>query len=70
MIEKRRGASPQSICRAESNPGPETWRCLVGDREGTAKKLCDTDVAERSGELSGGICLETLVFLGNDREPP
>ena len=39
MIEKRRGASPQSICRAEGNPRPEkpktgtsksvTWRCLA-----------------------------------------
>ena len=23
MVEKRRGASPQSTCRAEGNPGPE-----------------------------------------------
>ena len=38
MIEKRRGASPQSTCRGKGNPGPEkpktvttksvTWRCL------------------------------------------
>ena len=26
---------------------------LIGDRTGTAKKLCDKDLAERSGELSG-----------------
>ena len=30
----------------------------------------DKDFAERSGELSGAICLRTLVLLGNDREPP
>ena len=34
-----------------------------GDRKGTAKKLCDKDFAERSGELSGAICLKTLVLL-------
>ena len=38
-----------------------------GDRKGTTKKLCDKDFAERSGELSGAICLTTLVLLGNDR---
>ena len=37
-----------------------------GDRKGTTKKLCDKDLAERSGELSGAICLKTLVLLGND----
>ena len=46
MIEKRRGASPQSTCRAEGNPGPEkpktvtsksvTWRCL----DFGASKVC------------------------------
>ena len=29
------------------------------DRKGTTKKLCDKDFAERSGELSGAICLKT-----------
>ena len=39
----------------------------IGDTHGTTKKLCDKDVfAERSGELSGAICLKTLVLLGND----
>ena len=42
----------------------------VGDREGTTKKLCDNDFAERSGELSGAICLETLVLLGNAPNAP
>ena len=36
---------------------------LVGDRKGTAKKLCDKDFAERSGELSGAICLKILLSL-------
>ena len=40
---------------------------IVGDRKGTTKKLCDKDFAERSGELSGAICLKALVLLGNDR---
>ena len=47
-----------------SQPSPETQK--VGDRKGTKKKLCDKDSAERSGELSGAICLKTLVLLGND----
>ena len=37
------------------------------DRKGTTKKPCDKDFAERSGELSGAICLKALVLLGNDR---
>ena len=37
----------------------------VGDRQGTTKKLCDKDFAERSGELSGSICLKTLSLSGN-----
>ena len=41
-------------------------RLLFGDREGTTKKLCDKDSAERSGELSGAIRLKTLVLLDND----
>ena len=31
------------------------------------KKLCDKDFAERSGELSGAICLKTPVLPGGDR---
>ena len=39
----------------------------IGGRKGTTKKLCDKDFAERSGELSGAICLKTLVLLDTDR---
>ena len=39
---------------------------MFGDRKGATKKLCDKDFAERLGELSGAICLKTLVALGND----
>ena len=38
------------------------------DRNGTTKKLCDKDFAELSAELSGAICLEALVLLGNALE--
>ena len=34
------------------------------------KKLCDKDFAERSGELTGAICLKTLVLLGSDAVIP
>ena len=44
-------------------------RC-VGDEKGTPKNFCDKDFAELSGELSGAICLKTLVLLGNDQKPP
>ena len=40
---------------------------FVRDRKGTPKNFCDKDFAELSGELSGAICLKTLVFMGNDR---
>ena len=39
----------------------------MGDRKGTPKKLRDKDLAERSAELFGAICLKTLLLLGNDR---
>ena len=42
-------------------------RALIGDRKGTPKNFCDKDFAELSGELSGAICLKTLVLLGSDR---
>ena len=45
---------------------PTTTIPHMGNRKGTTKKLCDKDIAERSGELSGAICLKTLVSLGND----
>ena len=34
------------------------------DRKGTPKNLRDKDFGELSGELSGAICLKTLVFIG------
>ena len=40
---------------------------IFGDRKGTTKKLCDKDLAERSSEVSGAICLKPLVLLGNGR---
>ena len=42
-------------------------RAGLTDREGTPKNFFDKDFAELSGELSGAICLETLVLMGNDR---
>ena len=42
----------------------------IGDRKGTTKKLCDQDFAERSGELSGAICLKTLVYWVVTGNPP
>ena len=36
----------------------------IGGRKGTTKKLCDKDFAE----LSGVICLRTLVLLGDALE--
>ena len=39
----------------------------VGDSKGTPKNFCDKGFAELSGELSGAICLKTIVLLGNDR---
>ena len=48
----------------------EAWcipKTLFRDRKGTPKNFCDKDFAELSGELSGAICLKTLVLMGNDR---
>ena len=42
----------------------------MGNRKGTARRLCDKDFAERSGELPDAICLKTLVLLGNDPVTP
>ena len=36
----------------------------AGPKKGTPKNFCDKDFAELSGELSGPICLKTLVLLG------
>ena len=49
---------------------PLNHKKQFGDRKGATKKLCDKDFAERSGELSGAICLKTLVLLGNDLATP
>ena len=40
----------------------------VRDRNGTPKNFCDKDFAELWGELSGAICLKTLVLLGSALE--
>ena len=40
----------------------------VRARKGTPKNFCDKDFAELSGELSGAICLKTLVLLGSALE--
>ena len=47
---------------------PLFWRDKSADRKGTPKNFCDKDFAELSGELSGAICLKTLVSLGNPLE--
>ena len=41
---------------------------IIGVRKGTPKNFCDKDFAELSGELSGAICLKTLVLLGSALE--
>ena len=38
---------------------------ITGDSKGTTKKLCDKDLAERQVELSGAICLKTLVLMSH-----
>ena len=37
----------------------------IRDRRGTPKNLCDKAFAEPSGEISGAICIKTLVLLGS-----
>ena len=41
----------------------------MGDGKSTTKKLCGKDLAELSGELSGAICLKTLVLLVTTSNP-
>ena len=36
---------------------------MSGTEKGTPKNFCDKDFAELSGELSGAICLKTLVLM-------
>ena len=40
----------------------------VRDRKGTPKTFCNKDCAELPGEVSGAICLKTLVLLGSALE--
>ena len=47
-----------------------TRESLLGSKTVPQKKLCDKDFAERSGEFSGAICLQTLVLLGNHPVAP
>ena len=39
-------------------------KATIRDREGTTKRLLNKDFAEHPGELSGAICLKTLVLPG------
>ena len=58
--------SPKSQTRLFREPsalGPN-----ITDRKGTPKNLRDKDFAELSDELSGAICLKTLVLLGSALE--
>ena len=38
---------------------------MIRDRKSTPKNFCNKDFAELSGELSGAICLKTLVLSGS-----
>ena len=49
-----------------SHPLPNS-RLLCSGKE-KPKNLCNKDFAELSGELSGAICLKTLVLLGSALE--
>ena len=42
----------------------------IWGQKGTTKKLCEKGFPARSGELSGAICLKTLVLLCNDLVTP
>ena len=54
---------------SKAQKGPKCLQnCFVRDRKGTPKNLCDEDFAELSGELSGAICLKTLVLLASALE--
>ena len=46
-------------------PAPDIPRVSLGTEKGTTKMLCDKDLAELSGELSGAMLLKTLVLLGD-----
>ena len=57
--------SEDSASCIQEGPG-----ALFRDRKGTPKNFSDKDFTELSGELSGAICLKTLVLMGSDRQPP
>ena len=53
--------------------GASLWKSRArkpwsGTGKGTPKNFCDKDFAELSGELSGAICLKTLVLVGRALE--
>ena len=60
----------ETTCTLGVRPAKTPFWTKVGDRRGTTKKLGDKDFAERSVELSGAICLKTLVLLGDDLVTP
>ena len=60
----------QGLCNLAASPLNKEHIEEVRNRKGTTKKLCDQDVAERSGELSGAIWLKTLALLGRDLVMP
>ena len=50
---------------------PKLYGCAPfssGSTKGTPKNLCNKDFAELLAELSGVICLKTLVLLGSALE--
>ena len=58
------------IGRAQFPPVPaldKNWSPT--STKGTPKNLSDKDFAELSGELSGAVCLKTLVLLGSALVP-
>ena len=52
----------------KNNSDGSGFRFRSGKEKGTPKNFCDKDSAELSGELSGAICLKTLVLLGSALE--
>ena len=62
MIPPRWAQLRHKNCLATNFWLPTSW---FRGRKRTPKNLCDKDFAERSGELSGVICLKTLVLFGS-----
>ena len=64
--QDKAGRSDFSHYAIRASPGENTESAdLLRDRKGTPKKLCGNDFTELSGELSGVICLKTLVLLAS-----